>query len=94
MSVNKIFRTLGQFCVLGVIVAGPWRNGGSEPVILQFFLYLLAAGTIFTLAALWTTPRRERQKFVYFPTILVSIPLLLGMALCVFQCVPLSDDLL
>ncbi len=92
--INRFLRLAGQFCVLFLIVIGPWRNGGSEPSVLRWFLYLTAAIGVLALLSLWTTPTRERQKFSYFPTIAISIPCFLGLALCCLQLRPLSDETL
>lgn len=94
MTIDRFLKLLGQICVLCLIVAGPWRNGGYEPAVLRRFLYLIVASGVLALASLWTTPSRDRQKFSFLPTILVSIPLFLGLGLCCLQVCPLSEDTL
>lgn len=91
MAINKLVKLLGQCCILCLIVAGPWRNGGSEPTVLRFFLYLIVASGVLALATLWTTPKYEREKFSFFSTLLVSTPVILGLGLCCLQLVPLSE---
>lgn len=94
MSIDKLLKLLGQFCVLCLIVAGPWRNGGYEPAVLRWFLYLIFGSGVLALATLWTTPSRERQKFSYFPTIIISIPPFLGLVLACLQICPFSEKTL
>ena len=94
MFINRVFKALGRACILGLVITGPWRNGGSEPAYLQFFLYLIISSGVFALLTLWTTPRYERQKFSHFPTVIVSIPLILGLLLCYLQIVPFSENVI
>ena len=94
MLLNRILKNIGRLCVLSVVVAGPWRNGAFEPLYLRVLIYLIIASAVFALLALWTTPSRERKFNSYWSAIFVSIPLLLGTLLGVFQTIPLSDSTL
>ena len=94
MSINVLFRRLGQLCVISLVALGPWRNGGSEPRVLQIFMWLIVASGLCALGYLWTTPVRERQKCSRAPALWISVPLFLGLGLCVLQTVDLPDSLL
>ena len=94
MFFNKLLKNIGRLCVLGVIVAGPWRNGAFEPLYLRVLIYLTIASAALALLALWTTPTRERKYNSYWASILISIPLLLGVVLGVLQITPLPDSIL
>lgn len=94
MLLNNILKNTGRLCVLGVIVAGPWRNGAFEPLYLRALIFLTIASAVLALATLWTTPSRERKLNSYWSTILIAVPLLLGLGLGVIQAVPLSDSVL
>ncbi len=94
MLFNQLVRLLGQICVLGLIILGPWRNGGLDSSTVQIFTYFSVASCVCALLTLWTTPIRERQKNSYVPTLIVAIPLFIGLALSIFQVVPLSDKAL
>ncbi len=88
---NRLFFTLGRFCILGALIVAPWTGGGTEPIVLLGSVVAVFVGAICALAALWTTPKRERRKNVYCGTLLTSILLTAGLALGFFQLVPLSE---
>lgn len=94
MLLNKLFRLLGQICIVGLVFLGPWRNGGTEPWFTRIFLYLTICIGVCSLFSVLTTPTRERQKNSYFPALVVAIPLVLGLALGFLQICPFSDTTL
>ncbi len=92
--VYTILLFLGRFFVLCAIVAGPWKNGGADLLYQRFFLLLALGSGICALGALATAPLEQRKETNLVPGLCVSIPLLLGLALCVLQVAPLSEKTL
>lgn len=89
---NRLSFILGRFCILAALTVAPWTGGGENPTVLLGLVGAILVGAFFALVALWTTPRRERRKNVYRGTLWASATAALGIAFCVFQIVPLSDD--
>ena len=91
-KMNALFLTLGRICLLGVVVASPWRNGSFEPFPLRILFFLILASAVCALAALWTTPQRARRLNSYWASLAISIPLSLGLGLCFLQIAPLPES--
>lgn len=83
---------IGRLAVLGVVVVAPWRNSASEAQTLRYMIYMTIVGGICALVSLWTTPVRDRRVNEYRPQLLLSIPMILALALFVFQTLPLSPQ--
>lgn len=94
MTVSGTIKNIGRLSVIFLIVLSPWRNGAFEPRVLRILLWLVVASGISALLSLWTTPLRERKVNSYGATILLSLPLFVGLLLGIFQATTLSPELL